>query len=188
VAAHDAAVLIGHRESRNLNTFILGLYIVPCVLCDIILSSLTVLQTLQSMAPSLPNSCAGQCLCTTRVQAPLVESSLWYGTPHFILHTSPYPIIVFSRSTCPYHCNALFCSTEAISSNPSLSTLHLALSFSLTPHIHLCPFKCYLILLSHRPVLKLAAHPVFDPTKDRALTLFQWIDLIVCWNKRILIY
>jgi len=43
------------------------------------------------------------------------------------------------RSTCPYHRNLFYCSTEIMSSNSSLSLNPLlgTLSCSLTPHIHL---------------------------------------------------
>jgi len=48
-------------------------------------------------------------------------SSSWPGTLHFILHTFLHPVIVSFHNTCPYHCNLCCCSTEIMSSNPSLS-------------------------------------------------------------------
>jgi len=66
-------------------------------------------------------------------------STCWPGTLHFILHTFLHLIIVFFCSTCPYHCNLFHCSTEIMSTNPSLSLNPLLgiLSCSFTPHIHL---------------------------------------------------
>jgi len=50
-------------------------------------------------------------------------STSWSGTPspHFILHTFLHPIIVFFHNTCPYHCNLFCCTTDIMSSIPSLS-------------------------------------------------------------------
>ena len=59
----------------------------------------------------------------------------WPGTLHFILHTKSLSSF---RGTCPYHRNLFCCSTEIISSNPSLSLNPLlgTLSCSLMPYIH----------------------------------------------------
>jgi len=64
-------------------------------------------------------------------------STSWPGTLHFILHTSLHSVASSFRSTCPYHRNLFCCSTEIMSSNPSLSLNPLlgTLSCSLTPHI-----------------------------------------------------
>jgi len=66
-------------------------------------------------------------------------STSWPGTLLFILHTFLHPIIVFFLQYIPYHRNLFCCSTEVMSSNPSLSLNPLlgTLSCSLTPHIHL---------------------------------------------------
>ena len=71
----------------------------------------------------------------------LFPSFLWStssrGTLHFILHTSPNHCLLFV--TCPYHRNLFCCSTELMSSNPSLSLNLLlgTLSCSFKLHIHL---------------------------------------------------
>jgi len=44
----------------------------------------------------------------------------------FSLHT-PYISSPTFHNTCPYHCTLYCCSTEIMSSNPSLSSLHLEL-------------------------------------------------------------
>jgi len=50
-------------------------------------------------------------------------STSWPGTFHFILHTFLHPTQSLSsfHNTCPYHRNLFRCSTEIMSSNPSLS-------------------------------------------------------------------
>jgi len=67
------------------------------------------------------------------------EKQTVISTLHFILHTFVHSIIVFFSHTCPYHRNLFCCSTEMMSSNPSLSLSPLlgTLSGSFTPHIHL---------------------------------------------------
>ena len=52
-------------------------------------------------------------------------STSWPGILHFILHTFLHPIIVFFSQHMPYHCSLFCCSTEIMSTNPSLSTLYL---------------------------------------------------------------
>jgi len=59
-------------------------------------------------------------LCTISVPSFLWSTS-WPGTLQFILHTFLHPIIVFFLQHCPYHRNLFCCSSEIISSNPSLS-------------------------------------------------------------------
>jgi len=59
---------------------------------------------------------------------------------HTALHTPYFTQSLSSfRNTNPYHCNLFCCSTEIMSSNPSLSLNPLlgTLSCSFTPHIHL---------------------------------------------------
>jgi len=66
--------------------------------------------------------------------------SLWssIGTLHFILHTFSQSLPSF-RNTCPYHRNLFRCSTEIMSSKPSLplNSLLGTLSCNFTLHIHL---------------------------------------------------
>ena len=50
-----------------------------------------------------------------------IWSTSWPDTIHFMLHTFLHTIIVFFYNTCTYHCNVFCCSTEIMSSNPSLS-------------------------------------------------------------------
>jgi len=81
-------------------------------------------------------------LCTTSVQ-------VFFGLPLGLATSTSHSIHSFKslssfRSTCPYHRNLFCCSTEIISSNPSLSLnpLHGILYFTLTPHIHLTILIC----------------------------------------------
>jgi len=66
----------------------------------------------------------------------LLSFTSWPGTLHFILHTLLHPIIIFFSQ---YHCNLFRCSTEIMSSKPSLrlNCLLGTLSCNFTPHIHL---------------------------------------------------
>ena len=59
----------------------------------------------------------------------------WSETLHFILHIFLHQSLSSFCSTCPYHCNLFRCSTEIVSSNPSLSLNLLlgTLSCSLMP-------------------------------------------------------
>jgi len=83
------------------------------------------------------------CLTVFLPPSPLWSTS-WSGTIHFILHTFLHSIIVFFLHTCPHQRSLLCCSTEIISSNPSLSlnSLHGTLSITLTPHIYLTILVC----------------------------------------------
>jgi len=66
-------------------------------------------------------------------------STSWSGIIHLILHTFLHQIIVSFCNTCPHHRNLFCCSTEIMSSIPSLSLNSLlgTLSFTLTSNIHL---------------------------------------------------
>jgi len=66
-------------------------------------------------------------------------STSWPGTLYFILHTFLHQSLSSFHSTCPHHHNLFCCSTEVMSSNPSLflNLLFGILSCSLMPHIHL---------------------------------------------------
>jgi len=89
---------------------------------------------LRSMASSV------QFMCLTVFFHHLSPSFLWFtswpGTFHFILHTFLHPIIFFFHSTCRYHRNLFWCSTEIMSSNPnlSISTLYLELYLVVSCH------------------------------------------------------
>jgi len=71
-------------------------------------------------------------------------STSWPDTLHFILHTFLHPIIVLIlinclnpnhfRNTCPYYRNLFRCSTEIMSSNPSLSTPYLEFCLVISRH------------------------------------------------------
>jgi len=72
----------------------------------------------------------------------LSEFSLVYlltCTLHFILHTFLYPFIVFFLQHMPIPSQPVYCSTEIMSFNPSLSLNPLlgTLSWNFMPHIHL---------------------------------------------------
>jgi len=83
---------------------------------------------LQSVASFLLNLCA---FCTTSLHA-------LFGLPLGLEPSSSYSIHFFTHSfsslssTCPYHRNGFCCSTEIMSSIPTLSSLHPP------DHSHLC--------------------------------------------------
>jgi len=73
-----------------------------------------------------------------------ISLQVFFGLPLGLappLHTPLFlhPIVIFFRNTCPYHRNLFCCSTEIVSSNPSLplNSLLGTLSCNFTPHIHL---------------------------------------------------
>jgi len=72
------------------------------------------LHLLQCVASSLFSLRAWQSFCTTSVQV-FFDLPPLYSIYFFTQSLSSF------RSTCPYHCNLFCCSTEIISSNPSLS-------------------------------------------------------------------
>jgi len=93
---------------------------------------------LWSVASSLFNQRASQSFSTISVQ-------VFFGLPLGLAPSTSYSMHFFTqslssfRNTCPYHRNLFHCSTEIMSSNPSLSLNPLVgiLSCSFTPHIHL---------------------------------------------------
>jgi len=88
---------------------------------------------------------------------PQSPSFLWFTswpvTLYFIPHTFLHQSLSSFCCTWLYHCNLFRCSTEIMSSNPSLSLNPLlgTLSCSLMPHpsdySHLCLLKFHLIFL-----------------------------------------
>jgi len=84
------------------------------------------LHLLRSVASSLFNLHAWQSFFTISLQ-------VFFGIPLVLAPSTSYSIHFFTQSlssfcnTCPYHCNLFCCSTEIMSSNPSLSTLYLEL-------------------------------------------------------------
>jgi len=86
-------------------------------------------------------------LCSINVPDSLFPQSLqvFFGLPLGLAPSTSYSIHFFTqslssfRNTCPYHRNLYHCSTEIMSSNPSLSLNPLLgiLSCSFMPHIHL---------------------------------------------------
>jgi len=112
------------------------------------------LHLLRSMASPLFNLRDWQSFCTTSLQ-------VFFGQPLGLAPSTSYSIHFFTQSlssfcsTCPYHRNLFCCSTEIISSNPSLSLNPLlgTLSFSLMPHIQLgwsSPPKSFKLVLQLR--------------------------------------
>jgi len=95
------------------------------------------LHLLRSMASYLFNPRALQSFSTIPLQ-------FFFGLYLGLAPSTSYSIHFFSQSlcsfcsTCPYHCNLFCCSTEIMSSNPSLSLNSLlgTLSCSFTSHIH----------------------------------------------------
>jgi len=80
-------------------------------------------------------------------------STSWPDILHFILHNFFTKSLSSFHNTCPYHRNLFHCSTEIISSNPSLSLNPLLgiMSCSFTPHIHLTILisACHLSRIHH---------------------------------------
>ena len=95
------------------------------------------LYLLRSMASSLFNLRAWQSFSQSL--------QVFFGLPLGLEPSTSYSIHFFTqslssfRSTCPHHRNLFCCTTEIMSSNPSLSLNPLlgTLSCSLMPHIHL---------------------------------------------------
>jgi len=91
-----------------------------------------------AMASSLFNLHAWQSFCAISLQ-------VFFHLPLGLALSTSYAIHFFTqslssfRSTCPYHHNLFCCSTEIMSSNPSLSLNPLfgTLFCSLMPHTHL---------------------------------------------------
>jgi len=93
-------------------------------------SNICLLHLLRSMASSLVNQHALQSFSTISLQ-------VFFGLPRDLAPSTSYSIHFFIqslssfRSTCPYHRSLFCCSTEIMSSNPSLSlslsTLYLEL-------------------------------------------------------------
>ena len=92
----------------------------------------------RSIASSLFNLHVWQSFCTISVQVFFGLSLGRAPSTSYSIHFFTQPLSSF-RSTCPYHCNLYCCSTEIISSNPSLSINSLlgTLSFCLISYIHL---------------------------------------------------
>ena len=92
----------------------------------------------RTIASSLLNPRTWQSLCTT-------SNYVLFSLPLGLEPTAPYSIHFFTqslssfRNTCPYHRNLFCCSSDVMSTIPSLSLISLfgTLSFNLTPHIHL---------------------------------------------------
>jgi len=101
-------------------------------------SSVSFLHLLRSTVSSLFNLCAWQYFWTTSLQ-------VLFGLPLSLEPSTSYSIHFITQSlssflnTCPYQHNLFCCSTEIMSSVPSLSLDPLlgTLSFSWTTHIHL---------------------------------------------------
>jgi len=92
------------------------------------------------------NLCAWQCFSRICLQ-------VFFGLPLGLAPPTSYSIQSLSsfRSICPYHRNVFCCSTEIMSSNPSLSLNPLLRKLNATHpsnHSHLCPLKCHLVFLS----------------------------------------
>ena len=128
-----------------------------------------------------------QFTCLTDLLHNLCPSFLWfiswYGNLHCILHTFLHPIIVFFLQHMPKPSQLFCCSTEIISSNPSLSLNSLlgTLDFNSThpsDHSHLCPLKCHLIFFSYRPGLTSMQHTISHTTAVQSLSRYQWYIFI----------
>ena len=93
---------------------------------------------LRSMASSLFNPRGLQSFSTISLPSFLWSTS-WPGTLHFILHTILHPIIVFFSQYMPIPSQPVLCSTEIMSSKPSLPlncTIHSrSLLTTITVHL-----------------------------------------------------
>ena len=98
----------------------------------------TIASSSQTIASSLLNPRTWQSLCTT-------SNHVLFGLPLGLELTTSYSIHFFTqslssfRNTCPYHRNLFCCSSDVMSTIPSLSlnSLFETLSFNYMPHIHL---------------------------------------------------
>jgi len=111
--------------------------------------------------------------CTTSFQ-------VFFGLPLGLAPSTSYTIHFFTQSlssfcnTCPYHRNLFCCSTEIMSSNPSLplnSTWNLNATHP-SDHSHLCLLKCHL-LLSYRPGLTSMQHTALHTTAVQSRLIFD---------------
>ena len=115
---------------------------------------------LRSMASSLFNPCARQFFSTISLQ-------VFFGLPLCLAPSTSYSIHFFTqllssfRNTWPYHHNLFHCSTEIMSSNPSLSLNPLLgiLTCSFMAHIHLTILTVPAELPPHFPFLQARSLP-----------------------------
>jgi len=110
------------------------------------LSFISFLHLLRSIASSLLNLCAWQSFCTT-------FSQVLFGLPLGLAPSTSYSIHTFTKSlssfrnTCPYYRNLFWCSTEIMSSDPSLflNSLLGTLTFMALSQLehYILPVRCY---------------------------------------------
>jgi len=126
------------------------------------------LHLLRSIASSLFNLRARQSFFTTSLQVlfglPLGHGPSTSYSMHFLTKSPSF------HNTCPYDCSLFCCSTNAMSSIPSLSPSSLFGNQSFTnarhtpDHSRFCSLKCHLIFFPYRPGLTSMQHTVLHTT------------------------
>ena len=134
-----------------------------------------------------------QSMCLTVFSANFVQ--VFFGLPLGLAPSTSYSTHFFTQSlssfhyTCPYLRNLFCCSTEIMSSNPSLSlnpftwnSIFQLHAIHLSNHSHLCPLNCHLIFLTYGPSLTTMQHTI-QPLYNLPLT-FSDISLLIrnCTN------
>jgi len=137
---------------------------------------------LRSMASSLFNPRALQSFSTISFQ-------VFFGIPRGLAPSTSYSIHFFTQSfssfcsTCPYHHNLFCCSTEVMSSNPSLSLNSVlgTVSCSFMPHIQLIIliYACWSTTsFSFLTGLTSMQHTTLHTTAVQSPSHYQWYILI----------
>jgi len=137
----------------------------PLTLIVVIIIPICFLHLLRSMTSSLFNPRALQSFSTISLQVS-------FGRPLGLAPFTSYSIHYFTqslssfRNTCPYHRNLFCCSTEIMSSKPSLplNSLLGTLSCNFTLHNHLTILISALIFFSYRPGLTSMQHTASHTT------------------------
>jgi len=130
--------------------------------------------------PTIHSILPVQFACLTVFLHNFSPSPLWSGTIHFTLHTFIHQSLSSFHSTCPYYRNLFCCSTETVSSIPSLSLNSLlgTLSFTLMSHIHLTILisaRCSAtIFIPYRPGLTSMQHTTSHRTAVQSPSHNQW--------------
>ena len=90
---------------------------------------------------------------------------VFFGLPIGLAPSTLCSIHFFTQSlssfhnTCPYHCNLFHCSTEIMSSNHNLSTLHLEFCLVVSHHTAISPFSSLPAEVPpHFPFLRARSH------------------------------
>jgi len=106
---------------------------------------------------------------------PTISLQVFFGLPLGLAPSTSYSIHFFTQSLSsfriPYHRDLFCCSTEIMSSNPSLSLNPYFAHPS--NHSHLCLLTCHPIFLSYRPGLTSVQHTTSHTTAVQSPSHYQ---------------